>query len=445
MTVPDEALPQTDPFCDVLVVGGGPAGSTIAALLSERGYHVVLVEKEKHPRFHIGESLLPLNVPLFDRLGVRDEIERIGMRKHGAEFVSPYHGKTVKFDFANAWDKEFPYAYQVRRSEFDYVLLKNAVAKGAKVIEECRISDVEFLPEGGAVATGKDGGDQIRTWRTRFFVDATGRDTLLANRLAIKKRNPKHNSAAMFGHFTGAYRPSGKEAGNIVLFWFDHGWFWFIPLADGTTSIGAVCWRYYMKSRKTDPTTFFADTIKMCPQIADRLKGATLVTPVWSTGNYSYRAEKMTGQSYIMLGDAFAFIDPVFSTGVYLAMNSALLGAEAVDTCLRQPHKAARALRRFDSEVRRGLDTFSWYIYRVTTPALRNLLMKPRNYFRVEDALLSLLAGDIFGRTPIRPSLAVFKSFYYYNSLLHLRTSFAAWRRRKLAIGSPADEAGSSA
>jgi len=183
----------------------------------------------------------------------------------------------------------------------------------------------------------------------------------------------------------------------------------------------------------------------MCPQIADRLEGATLATPVWSTGNYSYRAERMTGQSFIMLGDAFAFIDPVFSTGVYLAMNSALLGAEAVDTCLKQPHKAARALRRFDSEVRRGLDTFSWYIYRVTTPALRNLLMKPRNYFRVEDALLSLLAGDIFGRTPIRPSLAVFKAFYYYNSLLHLRTSFAAWRRRKRALGSPAVESGSSA
>jgi flavin-dependent dehydrogenase len=239
--MPDTTASVQELSTDVLVVGGGPSGSTIAALLAERGEQVVLVEKDRHPRFHIGESLLPFNLPLFEKLGVQQEIARIGMPKYGAEFVSMFHNMASGFEFANAWDKGYPYAYQVRRSEFDHILLKNAAAKGATVIEECRITEVEFPPEGGAVASGRDADGATRRWRAKFLVDASGRDTLLANRFEIKHRNPRHASAAIFGHFTGARRASGRAEGNIVLFWFDHGWYWFIPLADGATSVGAVC------------------------------------------------------------------------------------------------------------------------------------------------------------------------------------------------------------
>ena len=258
--------------CDVLVVGGGPAGSTASALLAEKGYKVILLEKDRHPRFHIGESLLPLNLPLLEKLGVLEEVERVGMLKYGAEFVSPQHNKAITFDFANAWDKSKPYAFQVRRSEFDHILIRNAAAKGATVVEGCKVTGVEFPEAGGAVAAARDEDGAIRTVRARFLVDASGRDTLLASRFGIKKRNRKHNSAAMFGHFTGAHRLPGKAEGNISVFWFDHGWFWFIPLADGTTSVGAVCWPYYIKSRKTDQTTFFKETIALCPALAERLK-----------------------------------------------------------------------------------------------------------------------------------------------------------------------------
>jgi flavin-dependent dehydrogenase len=254
-------------------------------------------------------------------------------------------------------------------------------------------------------------------WQAKFLVDASGRDTLIANRLGMKERNRRHASAAIFGHFTGAERLPGRAAGNISIFWFEQGWFWFIPLSDGTTSIGAVCRPEFIKSRTTDVTQFFLDTIASCPALATRLCGAELTGPATATGNYSYRAKRMTGRNYIMLGDAFAFIDPVFSTGVYLAMNSAFLGAETVKAVLRAPQDAKRALDRFDTEIRRGLDTFSWYIYRMTRPALRDLIMAPRNLFRVEEAMLSMLSGDVFRRSPVRSRLLVFKCIYYLKAL----------------------------
>lgn len=409
--------------CEVLVIGGGPGGSTAAALLAERGRGVVVVEKDRHPRFHIGESLLPLNLPLFERLGIGDAIQRSSMMKYGVEFVSPYHGKAVSYDFSGAWDKTLPYSYQVRRSEFDHLLLKNAAAKGAAVLEGIRVEEVRFKPEGGAEVRARDDAGQERRWAADFIVDASGRDTLLASQLGLKLRNRRHNSAAIFGHFTGAHRLPGKAEGNISIFWFDHGWFWFIPLADGATSVGAVAPPAFFKSRKSDLTDFFMQTIAMCPALADRLKDAALVGPVTATGNYSYNAKRLAGPSFILVGDAFAFVDPVFSTGVYLAMTSAFLGAEAVDRCLASPRQAKRVLRRYEVEARRGVAAFSWYIYRIRTPAFRHLFMSPRNYFRIQEAVLSLLAGDVFGRSPIRSRLFAFKIVYYVTSLFHLRRS----------------------
>jgi 2-polyprenyl-6-methoxyphenol hydroxylase-like FAD-dependent oxidoreductase len=172
--------------CDVFVVGAGPAGASVAALLAERGRKVILVDKDRHPRFHVGESLLPHNLPLFDRLGVRDAIENSSMQKYGIEFVSPYHGKSVRYDFANALDKRFPYAFQVRRSTFDHILVKNAAAKGAEVIEGCRVTRIDFLDTGNPVVTASDEDGQTRQWRAAFVVDASGRDTVLAAQMGVK-------------------------------------------------------------------------------------------------------------------------------------------------------------------------------------------------------------------------------------------------------------------
>lgn len=435
----------TPTACDVLVIGGGPAGSTAAALLARQGRHVVLLDKDAHPRFHIGESLLPANLPLFERLGVAEEIRAIGIDKWAAEFVSPWHAHGQRFLFADAWDKTMPLAYQVRRSDFDQILLRHAARCGAQVSEQCEVTAAD-LAGGDAppLVTARHADGRVQQWRPRFLVDASGRDTFLASRLKIKHKNPRHNSVAVFGHFSGARRNPGRDAGNITIFWFEHGWFWFIPLLDGATSVGMVTWPYFMKTRgQRSLHQFLLDGIALAPALAERLQDAQCVHAVEATGNFSYTSERTHGPNYVLLGDAFAFIDPVFSSGVMLAMQGGFAAAETIDAWLATADPARRAalLAGLDKTLRHGPREFSWFIYRMTNPVMRELFMGPRNTLRVKEALLSLLAGDIYGRTPIWRRLVVFKAIYYLSSARHLPTALSAWRRRqrhlRAASGTP--------
>ena len=430
---------------DAVVIGGGPGGSTAASLLAAQGYRVVLLEKARHPRFHIGESLLPASLPIMERLGVAARVRAIGLEKWGAEFVSHSDQRRQEFQFARSWDKSLPLAYQVRRSEFDEILIRRAAELGAQVIEGCRVRDVDFLapPSRGKTpcvrvhAEHDDG--RSESWTADYVVDASGRDTFLGNRLQAKRRNTKHNSAALYAHFAGARRDCGKRAGNVIIYWFDHGWFWFIPLADGASSVGAVVWPYFMKTRRVPVREFFLDTIALCPPLAERLRAATLVSDVEATGNYSYTCDHSHGANYLLVGDAYSFIDPVFSSGVMLAMNTGVAAADAIHACRTRPARARAALAEFDRVSRHGPKQFSWFIYRVSHPTMRELFLGPRNVLRMEEALLSLLAGDIFRGTPIWGRLRLFKALYYVLSFAHLGRSWQARRARAANIRSAAE------
>lgn len=437
MTVESGVSSALQNHSDVLVIGGGPGGSTAAMTLAQKGYRVTLLEKARHPRFHIGESLLPANLPLFERLGVAEQIRAIGMQKWGAEFVSPWHGdRTEVFEFAHAWDRSMPFAYQVRRSQFDEILIRRAGDCGARVIEGCRAREVQFQGPGEEVrveAEHEDG--RKETFAARFIIDASGRDTFLANRLNSKQRDRRHNSSAMYAHYQNAERdPDCKRAGNIKIFWFEHGWFWFIPLADGVTSVGAVVWPYYMKSRATPLREFFLETVASCAPLQKRLASAELVCDVEATGNYSYSCEHAYGDNFLLVGDAFTFIDPMFSSGVMLAMTTGVAACDTVDVVLREPARAAQALRQYERLSRHGSKEYSWFIHRITNPTMRDLFMGPRNLLRMKEAMLGLLAGDIFGKTPLWSSLRAFKTLYYIVSFFNLKRSLMAARRRRLNI-----------
>ena len=435
--LPATAMPETKAppaECDVLIVGGGPAGATLAALLARRGRDVTLVEKSRHPRFHIGESLLPANVPLLQDLGLADDVARIGMRKLGVEFVSPNHEAPSVVEFREAWNRSMPFAWHVRRSEFDELLFRHAGRLGARAIEGWRVERVDFDAAGALARVVGDNGS-TQACRARYVVDASGRDTLLAGQLGTKRRNRRHNSAALYAHFTGARRLPEAREGHISILWFPHGWFWFIPLADGTTSVGAVCWPRYLKSRTKPLPEFFRDTVALCPALHDRLKDAELVEGrIHATGNYAYASSRCTGPRWAMIGDAYAFIDPVFSSGVFLAMKSAYAAVDLVETTLDRPREAARARRRFEALAQHGPRQFSWFIYRVTNPTMREFFMTPGNPMRLKEALLSLLAGDIYGDTPIWPTLKLMKVLYYLVSALHPGRTWRAWRRRRADI-----------
>lgn len=420
--------------CDVLVVGGGPAGSTAASLLVQSGWRVVLLEKDRHPRFHIGESLLPMTMPLLDRLGVMEQVTAIGVPKHGAEFnVTGHTANPRAFYFDDVSGDSPPMAFQVSRAEFDHVLFRRAAALGADAREGFRVTDMDLgLPDGVRVEASDGAGGHHR-FRTQFVVDASGRDTFLASKLRSKRRNRAHQSAAIFSHFRNVALRDGRDAGNISIYWFAHGWIWMIPLRNGTVSVGAVCRPEYLRQRNCSREEFLERTLALSDGVAARMRGATCVAPVRAAANYSYRSSHACGPRYVMVGDAFTFIDPVFSSGVFIAMDGASRAAGMIDGILSDPDRAGALTRDYERKLRVGIRRFSWFIYRFNSPAMQQLFMAAQPELGVKAAVTSLLAGDVHGGWTAFPAIHLFKVLYRLKQVTNLAATVAEWRERRLA------------
>jgi flavin-dependent dehydrogenase len=417
--------------CDVAVIGGGPGGSTAAALLARRGYNVIALEKAHHPRFHIGESLLPMNLPVFERLGVLDKVRALGVFKPGADFEADNERGYNTYAFARAIGQSPPHAYQVWRQDFDKMLFDHARECGADAREGHEVVQVEQRGSRESWLDVKTDDGRSYCIHARYVVDASGRDAFLSAKRKLRRRNDQHQSAAIFGHYRGAERRAGADAGNISIYRFEHGWMWMIPLPDGVMSVGAVCRPDYLKQRKGRTIEFLLDTLKLSPALWRRVEHAELIdNEVRVTGNYSYDSMQMGGPGWVLVGDAFAFLDPVFSSGVYLAMSGAEQAAAAVDQSLREPQREMALLRKLEKRQRAGMARFSFFIYRFNGPVMQQMFRQPRNTWQLEQGVISMLAGDLFDTPRVLRKLRLFKLVYAVSLLRDWRRSRAEHKYR---------------
>lgn len=347
---------------DVVVVGGGPAGSTAAGFLALEGRRVLVLEKEKLPRYHIGESLLSATLPIFEALGVLPEIEAAGfIPKPGGTFIWGRGKEPWSFYFRDDPGGR-PHAFHVVRAEFDHILFRHAGKLGADVRDEHRVRAVVHGDDGVRISAVRGDGGVVEI-EADYLIDASGQDALLGRRDDLRRFNAFFKNLAIFGYFTGAERLSGTTAGNILSAAFDEGWFWFIPLHDGTTSVGAVVdARRFAGMAGADVEGLYARLISKCAPVAQRLRAAQLVSPVRVVRDYSYDSRRFHGPRYLLAGDAACFIDPVFSTGVHLACIAGTLAARTLNQVLAGG-AAAELFAQYDARYRSLFDRYLRFLY----------------------------------------------------------------------------------
>jgi flavin-dependent dehydrogenase len=394
---------------DVAIIGGGPGGSSTAGFLAERGLRVALFEREAFPRFHVGESLMPATMLLLEELGVRHEIDTRGFQlKYGAAFIDEEHGgETQTFYFlpGQAWPN---YSYQVPRAQFDLMLLDHARKRGVTVHQPATVESVAIEPDGVTVTAAADG--ERVTVRAAMLVDASGRDGFMAQRYGERRRIPNLGKVALFAHYRGARRGTGLEEGNIRVYVFKDGWCWWIPLADDITSIGTVCHARTVKEWAGDTDGLYDSMLRRSAGVSAGLTGAERVTPVYSAANFAYENTPVIADRCLAVGDAIAFVDPIFSGGVYIALRTGQLAAGSIADAFAAGDFRRQRFVGYERRVRRGLAPLFQFIHKYYEPTFFHLFMHPRDRLGVYAAVLNVLSGGNWIRMPwrVRMSLRIF-------------------------------------
>jgi flavin-dependent dehydrogenase len=388
---------------DVVVVGGGPSGSACAARLASLGRHVVVLERERHPRFHLGESLLPASLDVLEAIGVLDETRDRFLVKGGARFVDAAdEARCNRYAFAEAFGARWTHAFQVPRDAFDEMLFRRAGACGAELREGWTALRV-VREAGRAVGVqARDPEGEERPIEARLVVDATGRDAMTASAARDKERLPRLDRTALFAQVRGAWRDEGEREGDIQIVVFGEaerlGWFWLIPFADGRTSVGAVVSGAWVQAHRAvgGAGEMFDEAVRQAPVVGRMLSGSARVLAPAATADFSFRVRSVRGDGWLAVGDASGFIDPLFSTGVHLGLCSGLRGADAVHAALGASDVSAARFEAWERELRRGADLFLGAVqsfYR--GEMLGYLFAQPQHPF-LRRAITSLLAGDVW-------------------------------------------------
>ncbi len=388
---------------DVAIIGGGPGGSVCAARLASLGRRVVLLERDRHPRFHLGESLLPCSMGVLETLGVLGEVRARFLVKRGARFVDGADpDRSTRYAFAEAFRSTWDHAFQVPRDEFDALLFQRAAACGAEVREQWEVTRPVF--DGGRAvgveARAPDG--VMHSLRARFVVDASGRTALMTRSTTDVQRIAHLDRTALFTQVRGAWRDTGEREGDIQIVVFgthpdDRGWFWFIPFADGRTSAGVVVSSAWVRARRgLGPEALFEDAVRASSTASRYLEGAEKCFAPRATADFSFRVRNLRGNGWVALGDASGFIDPLFSTGAHLAMHGALRAADVIDGALGCGDVSSARFDAWEREQRAGSELFVGVVQAFYAGDLVSYLFAPSQHPFLRRAITSLLAGDVF-------------------------------------------------
>jgi flavin-dependent dehydrogenase len=385
---------------DVVVIGGGPAGSTVSTLIAQRGYAVRLFERERFPRFHIGESLIPETYWVLERLNMLPTMQQSHfVKKYSVQFVNSLGKQSAPFYFWDNKPHECSQTWQVVRSEFDKMMLDNAREHGVDVHEGTRVLDI-LMEEGRAVGVRIKGenGEPVDV-RAKVVVDASGQNGLLMNRLNLRVWDPVLNKGAIWTYWQGAYRDSGKDGGATIVIQTGskNGWFWYIPLHDDIVSCGVVApFDYLFKGRK-DYAKTYDEEVEDCPGVKERIANATRVTGHFATKDYSYRSNRVAGDGWVLVGDAFGFLDPLYSSGVLLALRSGEQAADAICDGLARGDTSEAQLGRWGAAFNEGVDRMRRLVCEYYGGFSFGQFMKKHPDLR--GTVTDLLIGDLFTDT----------------------------------------------